>query len=201
MNFQKLAPRSKILVALAYLKLENTDTYEFSQVDITNRITKEMPGFSAGRKKVISDKLKEMRENNTVTVLDQRGDPIGDIKVLSCSPHLPFLYCIGPDTVETPMSATLLKRLQEGQKYGTRTVPIDRENEIVDEVYELFSNDAKYALASTQDIEKKISDAVTALYFTRTTDGLLEPTHRLLRDDYQFISFLAIPPESPKEAQ
>jgi hypothetical protein len=198
MNFPELAPRSKILAALAGLMLENKDTHYFSGNDITRWIEGRIPAFSAGKKRVLSSKLKEMRENNTVTILDQTGKSLGGVKVLACTEIRPYLYRIGPDTVETPMSATLLKKLYDGLGFGTTTVPAETELQVVGDTYKQFKNESDYALASVEDIKNKINDAIKALYFTRTEDGLLEPTRRLLIDDLQFIEFLSGPFPPPE---
>lgn len=198
MHFPKLSPRAKILVALAGLMLENKGQYTFTQSEITAWIENKEPGFGEGKKRGISTKLREMREHNRVTVLDQKGNPVGEVDVLICTLNQPYVYRIGPDTVETPMSATLLKRLHDGRGFGVTTISAETELEIVDDIYEQFKNDAQYNLTGTQDIKNKIGDAINAFYFIRTSDGLLEPTRRLLFDDHDFIDYVAASPATPE---
>jgi hypothetical protein len=191
MDISQLSLRTRILLALAGLALENREKSFFSAKDINEWIEKRMPNSSAGRTRALLHKLMLMRRDKK-QILNDVGITIGDVEeVSSVSVEGVHLYKLGLNTIGTPLSAKLLKKLYAGRGWATRTVSSETELMIVDEIYEEFKDKTEYGLTSAIDIKRIITEAVNAKYFIRTEDGLLEPTLRLMLDEHDYIESLA----------
>lgn len=195
-NFQNLALRAKILLALAGLAQEFRHKDFFSAIKICQWLEDRTEKLSQGKIRAISRKLKEMREHNRVAVDNHHGNKIGEVQLLSTTKKRPFLYKIGERTVETRLSAKLVKNLDEACPVGG-SLPKESEATVVSEIYEEFKNEEEYKISDRRDVVKKVEHAVAGFYFTRDSDGLLRATRRLSIDESDFIGHLSEPLLAP----